>query len=139
MGVDAELHREENDLGYGHPGFDQQPTPRPVADDDECGRCGHPRWMHNGRGRCHRMAWVSNHACGCLYFLEIPVTSPYGGTASPKSGWHHRGYEDGFAGRPMRRRRSVGSVVEYGVPEEHWQTYLTAYRRGAERAERVKA
>lgn len=65
----AEDLREAVDLWVGHPMFDHTPTPRPVLDDQPCGRCDHPRWMHAGRGECHRQV-EGYPRCGCQYFLE---------------------------------------------------------------------
>lgn len=67
------------------------------------------------------------------------MTSPWGGTASPRSGWHHRGFEDGLAGRTKRQPQLRETSQGGGVPLEFWPVYTAAYRRGVERAQRVKA
>ena len=72
--------REAVDLYAGHPGFDQRPTPRPVTDDDVCGRCRHPRWMHNGQGHgaCQMKNWAlaggrDRPSCRCVNFIEADL------------------------------------------------------------------
>ncbi len=50
------------------------------------------------------------------------------GTSSERTGWHRRGWDDGFAGREKRH-----------VPVEFRNEYLKAYRMGGERRQALKA
>ena len=68
--------REQNDLYFGSPLFDQAPTldnGHPWTDYDRCARCGHIRWNHaggidvNGSSACHTVN--SKGRCPCIRFV----------------------------------------------------------------------